>query len=887
MKRLLVLLTILLVAGYAKAQTYVFQGFDNSVASGWWDMANLYNNQGDATAKWDVADVTTGQKEGAGCVQLNYTVGAGDGWGGYIVRTSIKPLPNGQVLDLSTGTNLTFWYKVTKPAVMSKPGAIVVEFKICDILNGAEDRVFREIPIDLTDASGQWKQGSVDFTMGTDKTISWAYQANDGDRELAWDHINGFEMAVVYVPSGGGSATSTPTATGTVLLDGFSITGNHYPPPFVSFASMASQFGIDDMGWAGATDKGSVTLTDNNTDKVDGTNGSLQFDYTCNASQDWGGFVAFDLPVTPPAKFIERTALTVFIKNKTACATSVPKRAIMRIFLFEDDGEQWITKVPITLTQTSDWARYRLPLKQTAYSSNGDQYPPVGAFGLNPNGAKGNQEFNQDKVNKIRIEILAVGVGPDAGPKGEKLTGTILFGIMQNSGFQVFDITPPAAPANLAVAKGNYSNLISWSDVANEGTEKYYVYASKSPITDVNAAGVELVGNAIVRGTQVYEHLLRSPQTDKSVTFYYAINAIDKAGNVGAFSKTAGITNTAKGVPTIYYGTVTNFKADGDLSDWKALNIKPWKLRLSDGSEHVMNGFTVKDDADLSADVYVAMDKNYLYAAFDVTDDIVYADDDKYMSSGTSWALDCGELEIGLYNQEKAQHTAYKRGKNPDYHIRFNKVRARSDHWTSEKDSLLLPGPDYYWQEKFPTGYIIEARVSLDHLANWRKSSTATKDTIGTILEGSKIPFDIVIADNDGLNSPDLWRNRKGQISWSPFNNDNGWWGPHFWMYTWLGNKELTGVKEEQVPFSYTLSQNYPNPFNPATQIKYSISKAGNVSLKIYDMLGREVSELVNQEQQPGNYSVRFDASKLASGVYFYRIESGSFVSVKKMMLIK
>lgn len=886
MKKLLVLLTILLVAGSTNAQTYVFQNMDHTVADGFWDMANLYNNQGDATAKWDVTDVTTGQKEGAGCVQLDYKVGAGDGWGGYIVRTSIKPLPNNQVFDLSTGTHLTFWYKVVSPVVMTSPGAIVMEFKICDILNGAENRVFREVPVDFTDASGQWKQATVDFTMGTDKSISWAYQAQDGDREMAWDHVNGFEWAVVYVPGTGGSATNTPTASGTILLDGFSITGDHYPPPFVSFESMASQFGIDDMGWAGATDKGSVTLTDNSTDVVEGTTGSLQFDYTCNASQDWGGFVAFDLNVTPPDKFVERTALTVFIKNKTACTTSVPARAIVRVFLFEDDGEQWITKVPIDLTTTSDWTRYRLPLKQTAYSTNGDQYPPVGAFGLNPNGAKGNETFNQEKVNKIRIEVLAVGVGPDAGPKGEKLTGTLLFGMMQNSGYQVYDIVAPAAPANVSVVKGNYSNLISWSDVSNEGTEKYYVYASKSPITDINAKGVEQVAGGIARGVQVYEHLIRTPLTDKDVTYYYAVNAIDKAGNIGAVATTAGTTNTAKGIPTIYHGTV-NFKADGDLSEWKAAGITPFKLYPSKGSAHIMNNFKVDNDADLSTDVYVALDNNYLYVAYDVTDDIVYADDDKYMSTGYSWALDACELELGLYNQQASQHTAYQRGSYPDYHIRFNKVRARQDHWTAEKDSLLLPGPDYYWQEKFPTGYTVEARVALDHLANWRKSNTMTRDTIGTLIDGMKIPFDIVLGDNDGKNSTDLGSNREGQISWSPFNNDNGWWGPQYWMYTWLGNTDVTDVKEEALPFTYTLSQNYPNPFNPTTQIKYSISKVGNVSLKIYDVLGRVVSDLVNQEQQPGNYSVRFDASKLASGVYFYRIESGSFVSVKKMMLVK
>lgn len=887
MKKLLVLLTILFAAGYSQAQTYVFKSMDHSVADGFWDMANLYDNQGDATAKWDVTDFTADKHEGTGCVKLDYTVGAGDGWGGYVVRTSVKPLPNGEVLDLSTGTHLTFWYKVVNPIVMSTPGTFVMEFKICDIQNGAEDRVFREVPVDLADASGQWKQATVDFTMGTDKTITWAYQAQDGDRELAWDHINGFEWAVVYVPQGGGSATNTPTATGSVLLDAFSVTGDHYAPPALTFLNQASSFAST---WASGT--GGVTLTNEATDVVDGTTGSMKVAYTCDASEGWGGVMGFEIPATPPADILNRTALTFFVKNVTPCVTSVPKRAILRVYIYEgDNGEQWVTKVPIDLTTASGWTRYRLPLKQGVNgNNNSDQYPPVGAFALNPNGPKDNQNFDPDKMSKIKFEVLAIGAGgPDSGPQGEKLVGTMLFGPMQYSGYQIVDKTAPAAPANLSVVKGNFSNLISWSDVANEGTEKYYVYASKSPITDVNAAGVEQVAGGIVRGTQVYEHLLRTPQTNKDVTYYYAVNAIDKAGNIGAVSTTAGITNTAKGVPTIYYGTVTNFKADGDLSEWKALNITPWKLRLSDGSEHVMNGFKVDNDADLSADVYVALDANYLYAAFDVTDDIVYADDDKYMSTGMNWALDCTELEFGYYNQERTQHTAYKRGTHPDYHIRFNKVRARQDHWTAEKDSLLLPGPDYYWQEKFPTGYVVEARVALQHLATWRKASSMTLDTLGTpLVEGTKIPFDIVIGDNDGKNSTDLGSNREGQISWSPFNNDNGWWGPQYWMYTWLGNKELTDVKgEEQLPLAYDLSQNYPNPFNPSTQIKYAISKAGNVSLKIYDMLGRVVSDLVNQEQQPGNYSVSFDASKLASGVYFYRIESGSFVSVKKMMLIK
>jgi hypothetical protein len=89
------------------------------------------------------------------------------------------------------------------------------------------------------------------------------------------------------------------------------------------------------------------------------------------------------------------------------------------------------------------------------------------------------------------------------------------------------------------------------------------------------------------------------------------------------------------------------------------------------------------------------------------------------------------------------------------------------------------------------------------------------------------------------------------------------------------------------VPREYTLEQNYPNPFNPTTTIKYSIPKAGIVRLIVYDVLGREVKQLVSEMKAPGNYEITFQGENYASGVYFYRLEAGDFTSVKKMVLVK
>ncbi|HSW56371.1 MAG TPA: T9SS type A sorting domain-containing protein, partial [Ignavibacteriaceae bacterium] len=97
----------------------------------------------------------------------------------------------------------------------------------------------------------------------------------------------------------------------------------------------------------------------------------------------------------------------------------------------------------------------------------------------------------------------------------------------------------------------------------------------------------------------------------------------------------------------------------------------------------------------------------------------------------------------------------------------------------------------------------------------------------------------------------------------------------------------LDNPRDESMITSFNLEQNYPNPFNPATTIAYSIPKEAQVSLKIYDVMGREVVELVNGKQSSGSYNVEFDASSLASGTYFYKLTAGEFVSVKKMVLLK
>jgi hypothetical protein len=104
------------------------------------------------------------------------------------------------------------------------------------------------------------------------------------------------------------------------------------------------------------------------------------------------------------------------------------------------------------------------------------------------------------------------------------------------------------------------------------------------------------------------------------------------------------------------------------------------------------------------------------------------------------------------------------------------------------------------------------------------------------------------------------------------------------------GTEEYSDIVEIEytlLPLVFSLSQNYPNPFNPATTIKFDIPKEVDVTLKIYDALGSEVATIVNEKMEPGYYRYEWNAAKYASGVYFYRLIAGSFISTKKLMLLK
>jgi len=157
----------------------------------------------------------------------------------------------------------------------------------------------------------------------------------------------------------------------------------------------------------------------------------------------------------------------------------------------------------------------------------------------------------------------------------------------------------------------------------------------------------------------------------------------------------------------------------------------------------------------------------------------------------------------------------------------------------------------------------------------------ATDSLFASILVNDSTLTDTTFAVSTVLPSTKhFWRvnakNGGGTTTWSPV-----------WNFTTTVFNDVVERLGDRVPATYALAQNYPNPFNPATTIRFELPHAGDVSLKIYSMIGEEVATLVSGNLPAGVYTARWDASNVASGMYMYRIQTGSFVNTKKLLLIK
>ncbi|MCB0727995.1 MAG: T9SS type A sorting domain-containing protein [Ignavibacteriae bacterium] len=170
------------------------------------------------------------------------------------------------------------------------------------------------------------------------------------------------------------------------------------------------------------------------------------------------------------------------------------------------------------------------------------------------------------------------------------------------------------------------------------------------------------------------------------------------------------------------------------------------------------------------------------------------------------------------------------------------------------------------WQDNRDDNYEIYYKRSLDNGADWEEEMRLTNNSASSINPSIAVlgtDVNVIWSDNrDGNDEIYYKRNPTGSI---------------------IGINNISS----EIPDHFSLSQNYPNPFNPVTVIKYSLLADNYTTLKIYNILGNEITTLIDQIQNAGSYSVEFDGSNYVSGLYYYKLESGNFIGVKKMILVK
>ncbi|MFZ1288901.1 MAG: YCF48-related protein, partial [Melioribacteraceae bacterium] len=173
------------------------------------------------------------------------------------------------------------------------------------------------------------------------------------------------------------------------------------------------------------------------------------------------------------------------------------------------------------------------------------------------------------------------------------------------------------------------------------------------------------------------------------------------------------------------------------------------------------------------------------------------------------------------------------------------------------------------------------------NISSWTSKLHFYNDSIGWLQSG-----DLIYFSSDGGETWEQEFGVRNYWSWtgSTFSiiDKNEVWAVGIYGFIFkLSSDSLSNAEDNYPPIldRFSLYQNYPNPFNPITNISYTIPKTEFVSLKVYDILGREISNLVSEKQSAGNYQIRFDASNLSSGIYLYRLQSGNFVDIKKLIL--
>jgi hypothetical protein len=830
MKKILLLLSLVLLAYTSYGQT-IIEGFNMARP----DSGSFATSLEGALSSLKLTQITADKKEGASALQVTAKIGAYHEWGSYNQVGYLNKDSSTQ--DWSSSDTISIWIKVTRAP--KYPENMVFRIQVSDKPTKADpqEQYIYENAVVL-DSLHEWyllkvpfierNQPGTDIPDGTGFILaptSWGgFSYNN--RKLDRNKI--YDWTLGIITSGYTAGVNLPADSIIVLYDGFQRSGNRAVPVTIFNGLDYTLPVTNTWSWGNAsiaTIKGAGTTAKTN---------AIQW----TIADAWSG-MGYDLAPTNMVGAWAKDSIQFKMKTNVVIDS-------LRLQFESASGKRAIKFTP---NPDNAWHTYKFALKSLWFDD-------------------GAPNFDASAVNKFGFMT-----------NGNKATsGSVIMITDMWTGNPEFDVIPPDAPTSLKATPGGFTNLLTWLDTPNEPGSKYNVYFSEKSFTDPDAdPSVELLAPfALPLGTQYADHVLRSPVTDQNITYYYGLTATDAAGNISKLTPLVGpITNKAKGVPTIAKTAPTSFKADGTLTEWTtgANAVAPIVLNSfrSPATAHIAQNGALNDSSDLRVNAYLAMDAQNLYVAFDVVDDTVSVD----TTATNSYEQDSPDLFIGLYDWRGKSHAGYAHGKTPDYHFRFSQNRIFLDNGAKV---IMYTGANYAWKKKTLTpGYTVEAMIPFALL-----KSIVPADSLFTPKEGMRIPIDFAINDRDSKTTRDCI------LCYSSLANDNSWEFMWRWTYTWIGSQWVTAVKENStMPSTFALEQNYPNPFNTSTKINYSLATTGNVSLKVFDVLGREVMTLVNEVQVAGQHTAVVNASRLASGMYIYKLEAGSFSSVKKMMFLK
>ncbi len=300
-----------------------------------------------------------------------------------------------------------------------------------------------------------------------------------------------------------------------------------------------------------------------------------------------------------------------------------------------------------------------------------------------------------------------------------------------------------------------------------------------------------------------------------------------------------------------------SIQVDGELDDWNGLDT-----RVSSGVSYVENGDQYEPE------VQMAWNEDRLYIGMNLED--IGIPEFRFEFEGDGRWHGAGNTRMSV-NLSQGTFSQFRSWDAREEVREFSDNNPDDDH---PGGGMWDNNPDY--QEEFQRRVFHEGGVDLEVNLDFPRVQLEM-----SIPRNSTAGLNLVAGDSLGWN-----------INYGKVNDKPGNWATTFDQYRFvyfnlIDRMATPADKEPELARSFTLNQNYPNPFNPTTQIQYAVPKGQEVSLKVYDVLGREVATLVDGFREAGRHTATFDAAHLSNGVYLYRLESAGQTKTRKMMLMK